>query len=107
MKKLKKWYNKMLVNKYDGKNIDLLEMLGEKRPFLFCLPLYSPSLYTKYKVEKVAEAFFEGFNEGFNEEFNEDEELSKEIQRIFGTERTKTEQAFIDDIWGLKKGGKE
>lgn len=103
MQKLKKWYNKMLAEKYDGKNIDLLEMLGEKRPFLFCLPLYSPSLYTKYKAEKVANAFFEGFNEGFNE----DEELSKGIQRIFGAERTETEQAFIDDIWGLKKGGKE
>lgn len=53
MKKLKKWYNKMLVKKYGGKNFDILEMFGEKRPFLFCLPLYSPSLYTYYAREEI------------------------------------------------------
>lgn len=91
MGKIKKWYNKMLVEKYNGKNIDLLSAMGEKRPFLFCLPLYSPSLYTKYQSEKVAEAFFEGFNKGFNED-KEIISLPKEF-----------DIAFIDDDLILKR----
>ena len=67
MKKLKKWYNKMLVKKYGGKNFDILEMFGEKMPFWFCIPLYSPSLYTLYAYEKMHKKYFDNIEESERE----------------------------------------
>ena len=104
----------MLVKKYGGKNFDILEMFGEKRPFWFCIPLYSPSLYTLYAYEKMHKKYFDNIEsemkklsetiqnkmaKALEETTISSEELSEAIKKYYGT---KIDQVFIDE-WGFKK----